>query len=142
MVMRNRFGTSRILWTVLCAAKWPKVKGALLKLSTPEFLDELHHLLWTEPHENRGQWDEGWSCRNHALIAGAVVSVVHGRCAIVYGEATFVHGPVGDCPPIGMSVKPHAWLGVDGAGYFDLSLNIARHADPGWRPWPLACIAM
>lgn len=114
----------------------------LSMLTSPLFLDEIHHLLWVEPAENRGKWDEGWSCRNHALIACAVTCVMKNRGAIIYGKSTFVIGPDGDLPSVGVAADPHSWFGVDGFGYFDLSPRLTRHKEPVWRPWPLSCIAM
>jgi hypothetical protein len=116
--------------------------GAAERLTSPLFLDELHHLLWVEPGEHRGQWDEGWSCRNHALIAAAVACALKERSAIVYGKAMYVQGPQDGLPPVGVSVDPHAWFGLDGSGYFDLSPRLTQVKDRDWRPWPLSCVAM
>ncbi len=42
------------------------------KLTTSGFLDEIHHLLWIKAGDNGGTWDEGWNCRDDALLSGIV----------------------------------------------------------------------
>ena len=111
------------------------------QLTTSAFLDEIHHLLWIEPGDNRGTWDEGWNCRDHALLTGIVAQLLKLTGAVIYGEATFVQGPSGDAPPVGLWQMTHAWLGIDGLGYMDLSPRLIRCREAKWRPWPLLCIA-
>lgn len=112
------------------------------QLVRSDFLDEIHHLLWVEPYENQGRWDEGWNCRNHALIAGAVACLFKLKGSIIYGKSTFVQGSDGELPPIGIAADPHAWFGLDGLGYFDLSPRLTRCKDPEWRSWSLKGIAL
>ncbi len=112
------------------------------KLTTSGFLDEIHHLLWIEPGDNRGTWDEGWNCRDHALLSGVVCQLLKMTVSIIYGQATFVQGPITDAPPVGLCQNPHAWLGIDGLGFLDLSPNLTRCREALWRSWPLQCIAM
>jgi hypothetical protein len=95
-----------------------------------------------EPGDNQGTWDEGWNCRDHALIAGVVCQLLKLTASVVYGEATFVQGPDGVNPPVGLCQSSHAWLGIDGLGYMDLSPNLLRCRSEAWRPWPLQCIAL
>ena len=66
-------------------------------------VDELHGFLWTEPFANKGTPDDGWSCRDHAVVvgrllrsAGAEVRIRHGRCMFVQGPGA--HG----APPVGI----------------------------------------
>jgi hypothetical protein len=115
---------------------------ALDQLTAMPFLDEIHHLLWLEPAENNGAWDEGWNCRDHALISGIVAQVFGMTASVIYGEAIFVQGPSGHLPPVGLSQASHAWLKIDGQGSMDLSPRLTMCVNKSWRPWPLSCIAM
>ena len=56
------------------------------KLTTADLLDEIHHLLWIEPGENHGKWDEGWNCRDHAWLAGVVCQLFKLTAAVCYGQ--------------------------------------------------------
>jgi hypothetical protein len=116
--------------------------NAVNKLTTPDFLDEIHHLLWIEPTDNRGSWDEGWNCRDHALLSGIVAQLLKLTATVIHGEATYVQGPSGEAPPVGISQAIHAWLGIDGLGFMDLSPRLTRCREPLWRSWPLQCIVM
>jgi hypothetical protein len=111
------------------------------KVTDGKFLAELHHLLWIEPFDNQGSRDEGWNCRDHAFIAGLVLQLLKQPCAVLYGEATYVQGPAPEQPAVGLEQKIHAWLGVDGQGFMDLSPRLTRCANPPWRPWRLQYIA-
>jgi len=117
-------------------------RDVLNKLTTPTFLDEIHHLLWIEPVDNRGDWDEGWNCRDHALLCGIVAQLLKLTATVIYGKATFVQGPSEEAPPVGLCQTTHAWVGLDGLGFMDLSPRLTRCRDPLWRSWPLQCIAM
>lgn len=112
------------------------------KLLTKDFLDELHHLLWVEPFDNRGSWDEGWNCRDHALVVAAVCSVLGLRCSMVHGKVCFVQGPDGELPPAGILVDPHSWCGIDGAGFLDVSPRLTSTKDRAWRPWSIQAVLL
>jgi hypothetical protein len=103
-------------------------------LTRPDFLRELHHLLWVEPHDNRGLWDEGWNCRDHALVTAALAQLFGFTAVVGYGQATFVQGPSGELPPVGMELNIHAWTMVEQGGMYDLSPRLAQNKFPGWRP--------
>jgi hypothetical protein len=97
----------------------------------PALLDELHAFLWTEPFSNRGTRDDGWSCRDHIVVVGALlrtlgadVSIRHGRCMFVQGRGSGGAAPVG-IGQEGSSRLGHAWLLVAGLGDVDLSPRIA-----------------
>ena len=97
----------------------------------PELLDELHAFLWTEPFSNRGTRDDGWSCRDHIVVVGALlrtlgaeVRIRHGRCMFVQGRGSDGALPVG-IGQQGSSPLGHAWLLVAGLGDLDLSPRIA-----------------
>jgi len=112
------------------------------RLTTPQFLAEIHHLLWIDPFDNQGTWDEGWNCRDHAWLGGVVLQLLGLTAAVVYGEAMFVRGPDGDAPPTGLSQTGHAWLGIDGLGFMDISPNLAQCRELSLQTWQLKCIAM
>jgi hypothetical protein len=111
------------------------------KVTTDKFLAELHHLLWTEPFDNEGNRDEGWNCRDHAFITGLVLQLLKQRCAVMYGKAYFIQGPTTEQPGIGLEQKIHAWLGLDGQGFMNLSPRLTRCSNSLWRPWGLKYIA-
>jgi hypothetical protein len=106
------------------------------QLSREDFLRELHHLLRVEPHFNNGLYDEGWNCRDHALIVAGIVHMLGLTGSMLFGRAAFVQGPHADAPPVARDVQTHAWVGVDRAGVFDLSVQLAPHKRyPGWVDW-------
>src|SRR5690242_5536536 len=113
--------------------------NVLARLTSDDFLDELHHLLWIKPFINRGTWDAGWNCRDHALVVGTILLLGHIECRIVHGTAAFTQGPVAHQDPLLMWVEHHAWIDIDG-GPLDLSPRLTRSNDPGWRPWHLKLI--
>lgn len=103
-------------------------------LTRSDFLQELHHLLWIAPHDNGGVWDEGWNCRDHALITAALVQLMGFTALIGYGQATFVQGPTLELSPVGMELSTHAWAMVERGGMYDLSPRLSQTRLPGWRP--------
>jgi hypothetical protein len=40
---------------------------------TPDLRKEAHALLWTDPVMNRGVFDVGMNCRDHALVFAALL---------------------------------------------------------------------
>jgi hypothetical protein len=113
-------------------------------LTSNDFLAEMHHLLWVEPHENRGIWDEGWNCRDHAFLVGFLIAMLGDASAhAIFGKAMFAQGPIGDAPPVGFEQGPHAWTGSNLCGHVDLSLRLSgvRHPDFKFPDWPVYAIA-
>ncbi len=111
-------------------------------LTGPEFVAELHHLLATDPGDAPGQgWDLGWSCRDHALLAGLVARLLGLDCRLAHGEACFVQGPAAGVPPWGLRAELHTWLDAGPAGAIDLSPQLDRGCIPPFRPWPLCYVA-
>jgi hypothetical protein len=94
-------------------------------LTRDDFLRELHHLLWIEPAERRGKWDPGWNCRDHAFIVGFIARLLRSEAVVILGRAMFIVGPSGEKVPLGVEQSPHAWLAINGYGYFDLSLRFS-----------------
>lgn len=105
------------------------------KILQPEFLQELHRLLWTEPFDNNGTWDDGWNCRDHALVIGALAQMLKFKASIIFGKAGYIQGPVNSSPPVGLMQSPHAWVAVEKGGFFDLSLRLDRMHDDKWSSW-------
>jgi hypothetical protein len=112
-------------------------------LTRDEFLSELHQLLWMEPAERRGRWDLGRNCRDHAFIVGLVVRLFGTDAVVIPGRAIFIVGPSGEKVSLGVEQLPHAWLGINGDGYFDLSLRLDESVLPGgnWLAWPVKALA-
>src|SRR5688500_7447143 len=80
---------------------------------------ELNTALWIEPLVNRGAFDAGWNCRDHAWVT-ALLACCTGLPGIVFrGGATFIskYGGVS----MAVAVPNHAWAAVDRVGYVDLS---------------------
>lgn len=118
-------------------------------------INELHALLWAKPKVNQGEYDLGWSCREHAAsiaalltLRGVSVRLRHGRCA-------FVQGGTGNAPPVAITQQPalrpgHTWAWADGFGDMDVSPRL-RIVIGRWRPldapfgvvggiWPVASL--
>jgi hypothetical protein len=112
-------------------------------LTRDDFLRELHHLLWMEPAERRGKWDPGWNCRDHGFIVGFTVRLLQSEVVVILGRAMFIVGPSGDEVPLGVEQSPHAWLAINGDGYFDLSVRLDESVMPSgnWTPWPVKALA-
>jgi hypothetical protein len=108
-------------------------------LTRDEFLLELHHLLWMEPAERRGKWDPGWNCRDHAFIVGLVVRLFGTEAVLIPGRAIFIVGPSSEKASLGVEQSPHAWLGINGDGFFDLSLRLDKSVMP--VAWPVKALA-
>jgi hypothetical protein len=112
----------------------PELTQALLD---PALVDELHAFLWTEPFANRGLPDDGWSCRDHIVVVGALLRSFGAEVRIRHGRCMFVQGPRSDGAPAvgigqeGTSRIGHAWLLVPGLGDVDLSPRLAA-AQPPW----------
>ncbi len=106
-------------------------------LLDPVLLDELHAFLWTEPFSNRGTPDDGWSCRDHVVVVGALLRTLGAEVHIRHGRCMFVRGPGSDgATPVGIgqegsSRAEHAWLRVPGLGDVDLSPRVAA-SQPPW----------
>src|SRR2546422_1820170 len=110
----------------------------------PRIADELHALLWTNPYLNEGTVDLGWSCRDHAVVMGALLLRRGVDVAVRQGTCAFVQGPTSDGLPavaIEQGTDPvwsgapaahlgdsrllgHTWLYVPSFGDIDLSPNL------------------
>ena len=102
-------------------------------------VEELHAFLWTAPFVNKGTPDDGWSCRDHAVVVGQLLRSAGAGVRIRHGRCMFVQGPGSDgAPPVGIGQEGasrvgHTWLSVDGLGDVDLSPRLAS-AQPPWVP--------
>lgn len=115
---------------------YPLIKNRLLPLTSADFLRELHHLLWIEPTINKGQRDEGWNCRDHALISGCIAQLLQRTPATVcHGRAFFVQGPTHNVPPVGLAADPHSWIAIEGVGCIDLSPRLSTCRVEHWTEW-------
>jgi hypothetical protein len=107
-------------------------------LWTSGVLKELHRLLWVKPHSNKGRWDPGWSCRDHAAVIAALLSLRDVRSDIRHGWCTIIQGATQGQPPVGMGQSPpertgHSWGRVDNLGDIDFSPRFDSSRQP-WRP--------
>jgi len=121
----------------VCAVRVPATDSDLtLVLLDPALVDELHAFLWTEPFSNRGTPDDGWSCRDHIVVVGALLRTLGAEVRIRHGRCMFVQGPgSGGAPPVGIGQEGssrvgHAWLLVPGLGDVDLSPRVAAPQPP------------
>lgn len=112
--------------------KAKKLKGAL---TDKRLVRETHALLWREPFMNEGQRDEGWMCREHALITAGVGALLGYKPAVAWGSLALI-GQVADGSSALLYVGEHSWCMFDGAGFFDLSLDLSPGKGPGWGVWP------
>lgn len=114
-------------------------RALLQALQDADFQRELHSLLWIDAFDNSGEWDGGWSCRDHTAVTGAFLSTAGLELTILHGRCYFVQGPTGDGqPPVAVGQHPdaragHTWLGVAGFGHVDLSPNLGINHER-WRP--------
>ena len=105
------------------------------------FLDEIHHLLWTDPFLNRNVLDQGWHCREHAYLLGFLALTLGLRPTEVRGTAVFIQGPDSGHQRVGLEAQDHSWIEASGFGILDLSPRLESTTAPGWRPWPLVGVA-
>jgi hypothetical protein len=88
--------------------------------------DDLHKCLWINPLVNKGVYDPGWSCREHALVLGLLSKSLGDRVRVGIGQAFFVQterarAGVGCVPE---RQERHAWLEIEDEGILDLSPNL------------------
>ena len=103
---------------------------------------ELHALLWTKPRVNKGKFDPGWSCREHAAAIAALLTLEGVHVRIRHGRSVFMQGATGNAPPVGFGQEAsdgfdprprHTWTWVDGLGDLDVSPRLQERLDR-WRP--------
>lgn len=119
-------------------------------LRSPAIAD-LQHLVRVEPFARRdGSVDTGWSCREHAVVVGALLTAMGVKSQVVHGANMFVVGPgLSGEAPYGVGNAPaqarfgHSWLVVEGFGALDLSPRLNERFlkgplqawDPISAPW-------
>jgi hypothetical protein len=107
-------------------------------ITSPAFLAEIHHLLWTKPFKNRGQRDQGWSCRDHAAIAARILQALGIPSRVIFGKMMMCTGPTATDRPCGLEADPHAWNFIKELGHFDLSIRVPRSL---WDEWTITAVA-
>jgi hypothetical protein len=105
---------------------------------TDEVINELHGLLWDKPRLNRGEYDPGWSCRDHAVAIAGIISLNGLAGGLRHGRCFFIQGASADGPPVGVgqessSRSGHTWNWIEGFGDLDLSPRL-NERDGQWRP--------
>lgn len=103
-----------------------------------EVIDELHCLVWDKPRLNRGEYDPGWSCRDHAVAMAAIICLDGQTVSLRHGRCYFIQGGSEIGPPVAIgqessSSSGHTWNWVNGFGDFDVSPRLNERAGP-WRP--------
>lgn len=100
------------------------------RLRSIDFASELHKLLWIDPLTNRGQFDPGWNCRDHAWLTAALLTAHRVPCVMTIGKAMFVQGASSGHPPNGLGIDEgnpgiHCWITLADETVCDLSPNLA-----------------
>jgi hypothetical protein len=96
----------------------------------------MHALLWRPPFMNGAVRDEGWMCREHALITAGIGALLGFRAALSWGSVALIGQVAGDTPAGMLLISKHSWCMYEGGGVFDLSLNLQPRGGPGWSLWP------
>lgn len=96
---------------------------------TPALLKEAHALLWTDPVMNRGVFDVGMNCRDHALAFAALFKANGIEAAIATGKNMIVWGPRNGRAPIGLGQEQdfgvgHSWVITEAGDLYDYSLKL------------------
>ena len=110
-------------------------------LADQRLVDEVHGMLWLPPRRNGGERDGGWSCRDHVVVIGELLSqmgvtnveVRHGRAYFVNTLLCPTRGPIGLGQDGQADSGMHSWLHVEGFGDIDLSPKLDA-ADFPWFP--------
>ena len=115
-----------------------KIRDFAERICSPDFLTEIHLLLWTNPKDRNGEMDFGWNCRDHAVVVGPLSQMFKFSASVFDGKSIYVQGPSGGNPPNGIGQSIHAWTVIERGGHFDLSLKFpprkyyyVRHARLG-----------
>ncbi|CAM8656749.1 hypothetical protein MCETE4_01908 [Acidimicrobiia bacterium] len=96
-------------------------------VSTEAFLDEIHSFLWSGSITNYGVLDEGWSCRDHAVVLATLAAVNGIGSHLCTGFNFFVLGPSTGSGSVGTGNDAvpggpgHSWLELEGSATLDLS---------------------
>jgi hypothetical protein len=109
-------------------------------------LNDLHVLAWVDSFNNSadgGKWDPGWSCRDHAVVLAALMTVEGLSAHVVRGASIYIQGPTssGEEPTgLGNVLEAgggHTWVDVPTFGTVDVSPRLdVRVAH--WRPIPVS----
>jgi hypothetical protein len=96
-------------------------------VSAETFVDEIHSFLWSGSITNYGVLDEGWSCRDHAVLLATLAAVNGISSQLCTGFNMFVLGPSSGSGPVGTGQNwvpagpGHSWLELDDSWILDLS---------------------
>jgi hypothetical protein len=120
-------------WTTTLSTsemKMEKETDTSRRLGTSAFKEEINHLLHTQHHPGSdGEQDQGWNCRDHALVmammlkrAGTYPKIATGKCMYVQGpylkNNSFEIGQKGDYS------GNHNWVIDQKFGVIDVSPNL------------------
>ena len=107
----------------------------LTRLFDSQILDEIQALLWGSPHVNRGVFDGGWNCRDHAWLMATLLTEQGHDNSVVHGQATFVATTNGKTAGLGSSGRAgeHTWIERLEGQVCDFSPNLAI-TQGAWAP--------
>ncbi|MBS4027789.1 MAG: hypothetical protein KGZ58_04035 [Ignavibacteriales bacterium] len=133
----TRMGTSIIQGTGNCN------EHPLAFLLSKDFLEEIHHLLWMDLSECNGTNDQGWSCRDHALLIGNLILFSGFNATVMSGKCMLIQGGNSLLPTICLEVEPHSFVGMNKHILYDASprfhhMVISENKDV--LDWPLSCV--
>lgn len=83
----------------------------------------MNGLCWIDPFDNRGTWDCGWNCREHAWFTALLARSLGHNAVVMHGAACFVPRLPRFAAGLGILQDPHAWVGVEGFGLLDFSIK-------------------
>jgi hypothetical protein len=87
------------------------------------FRRELNRSLWLEPFTNRGVFDAGWSCRDHAWVCSLLACANGFEAVVVHGKLVIVAQSSRTGQRVGYQVLTHSWSAIAAVGFCDLSLK-------------------
>lgn len=105
---------------------------------------ELNALAWLNAFNNsadRGRWDPGWSCRDHAVTLAALLTARGAAAQVIHGSSVYVQGPTSRGEdPVGLGNVleqggGHTWAYVPALGTIDASPRLGDRVQT-WRPLP------
>lgn len=95
----------------------------LRALASDRFLREIHHLLWMDPHVNKGTLDVGWNCRDHAWVTGILIGASGHKPVFFHGKATYILRRTARSKTRIIQQGLHSWVGTENHGLIDLSIK-------------------
>jgi len=99
-------------------------------MGTAAFKKEINHLLYSNSFTGTdGEFDQGWNCRDHALVMALMLKSGDSYPRIATGKCMFVQGPVAGNAAFGIGQESHYksghnWLVHSRFGLIDVSPSL------------------